>query len=301
MPEHWDGRSRTQSVAHDLPRIVYKSLGRVSLLMSSQTPLDDVEFLARSSHRVGVLRTLAAGARTRPNLHQETGIPQPTLGRILGDFEDRRWVERLGREYALTAFGALVAEEFETLLDTVETVQRLGDVVAQLPTDEMDFDVREFRDATITTPESGDAFGHLRRLEELFFGADRARLLSPTVAMGSLEDYQETYQAFLDSDKQAESVVSVDTLAQVQADEMSRQMFRPAFETGRVKMFLYDGTIPFLLAVTDGTALLAPTDEHDIPVALVETRNEAILSWVETTYEEYRAQSRQVTVDDLPQ
>ncbi|WP_435156495.1 helix-turn-helix transcriptional regulator [Haladaptatus sp. DFWS20] len=268
--------------------------------MSTPDPLDDVAFLARSPHRVGVLKILADGPMTRRDLHDDTGISQPTLGRILEPFRDRNWVERRGQEYALTPWGHLLAEDFGELLNTVESIQRLSDVVQQLPTDEMNFDIREFRDATITTPESGDAFGHLRRLEELFFGADRARLLSPTVAMGSLEDYQETYQEFLDSDKQAESIVSVDTLAQVQADEMSAQMFRPAFETGRVKMFLYDGTIPFLLAVTDGTALLAPTDEHDIPVALVETRNEAIRSWVETRIEEYREESTALTVEDLP-
>jgi predicted transcriptional regulator len=120
----------------------------------TSTPLDDVEFLARSSHRVEVLQTLATGPRPRPVLHDETGIPQPTLGRILGGFEDRNWVERRGQEYALTELGALIVAEFENLLDTVATVNRVGAVLVDLPTEELDFDVRAFADATVTTPEA---------------------------------------------------------------------------------------------------------------------------------------------------
>ncbi|WP_458208108.1 helix-turn-helix transcriptional regulator [Haladaptatus sp. NG-SE-30] len=268
--------------------------------MSTPDPLDDVAFLARSPHRVGVLEILAEGRMTRRDLHDETGISQPTLGRILEPFRDRNWVERRGQEYALTAWGNLLADDFGDLLETVESIQRLSDVVQQLPIDEMDFDVREFRDATLTKPTAGDAFRHVRRLEELFFGADHARLLSPTVATGAPEDYEEMSQEFLDGDQYAESVVPGEVLAQVQADETYVEMFRPAFESGRMRMVVYDGPIPYLLAITDGITLLAPTDNHGIPIALVETETEVVRAWAESTYEEYREEGTELTLDDIP-
>jgi predicted transcriptional regulator len=268
--------------------------------MSTPDPLEDVAFLARSAHRVAVLETLADGSMTRPELHEVTSIPQPTLGRILDPFQKRNWIERRGREYALTAWGELLVTDFRELIETVETIQQLSDVVQQLPTDEMGFDIREFADATVWIPERGDAFGHLRRLEELFFGADRARLLSPTVAMGAPDDYQELHQEFLDSDKRAESIVSVEALTQVQTDETYAEMFRPAFETGRVRMFVYNGPIPYLLAMTDDTTLLAPIDEHGIPVALVETENQTVRLWVKEKLDDYQERSTEVTLDDGP-
>lgn len=268
--------------------------------MSRPDPLEDVAFLARSAHRVAVLTTLADEPMTRPELHATTRISQPTLGRILEPFRERNWVEQQRREYALTAWGELLVTNFRDLMETVETIQQLSDVVEQLPTDEMTFDVREFADATVTKPERGDAFRHLRRLEGLFFGADHARLLSPTVATGAPEDYQEIHQEFLESDKRAESIVSVEALTQVQTDETYAQMFRPAFETGRVRMFVYDGPIPYLIAITDDTALLAPTDEHGIPVALVETEKGTVRSWVEKTLDEYQERATEVTFDDVP-
>ncbi|MDX1744944.1 MAG: hypothetical protein R3324_03305 [Halobacteriales archaeon] len=81
-------------------------------------------------------------------LHDETGISPP----ILGSFEDRHWVEHRRPDYALTQLAGLILEAFEDLFVAVETVQTLGDVVHQLPTDMMGFDIRTFADATVWTP-----------------------------------------------------------------------------------------------------------------------------------------------------
>lgn len=67
--------------------------------MDGDAPLDDIAFLARSAHRVGVLDALAEGQRERDQLRDATGASSPTLGRILADFEERHWVARDGRPY----------------------------------------------------------------------------------------------------------------------------------------------------------------------------------------------------------
>lgn len=57
-----------------------------------RTPLGDIEFLARSEHRLTVLETLPEEGLTPNELKEETGIPRATIGRILGNFEERGWV-----------------------------------------------------------------------------------------------------------------------------------------------------------------------------------------------------------------
>lgn len=268
--------------------------------MSDTTPLDDIAFLARSDHRVTVLRTLASGARTRPDLHQETEIPQPTLGRILDDFVDRHWVEHRRPEYALTASGTLVVDQFEDLLETVATVQQLGAVIQQLPTEEMDIDIREFADAAVTTPRDGDALRHVRRLEELLYSADHVRNLVTSVGPGSSDDNENRMEEFFEGDQQVEAIIPVSVL-QVVADEEMTHYFEDAIELPRLDLYLYEGTPPYMLALVDGTAVLVPTDEQGTPTAIIETDNETILSWVDAELNEYRAQSTKVTADDLPQ
>jgi predicted transcriptional regulator len=268
--------------------------------VTAPTPRDDVAFLARSAHRVEVLRTLAEGALPRPALHEATGVPQPTLGRVLGAFEDRSWVERRGREYALTPFGELVAEEFEDLLDTVGTVQRLGDALRQLPTDEMDVDVRAFADATVREPEPGDTLSHIRRMEEAWFEADRTRLLGGTLGPASFERRKEHGRAVLAGDKRAETVVSTAMMERGLSDPEIERMGREALDSDRVTAYLYDGPIPLILAIADDVAMLAPTDENGIPTVVVETDDETIRSWVDARIDEYRARSRKLTPEDLP-
>lgn len=272
--------------------------------MTIDTPLDDVEFLARSDHRVEVLRTLASGPRTRPDLNDETGISQPTLGRVLGDFEDRNWVERDGHEYELTPFGELVYGAFEDLLDTVETVQKLGDLNELLPSDEMDFDLRELGDATVITPEPGDAFRHVSRIEELFYGADTLRILSPTIAPGSTEDRHVRLAEFLESDRVNEGIVSTRAREREPlfdpANEELLGSIREALELERTRFYVYDGPIPLMLMVADGTTILAPIDHRGLPAAVIETGNGTVRAWVEAKLDEYRAQSVEVTADDLP-
>ncbi|MFB9824595.1 helix-turn-helix transcriptional regulator [Halobaculum roseum] len=283
--------------------------------MTPATPLDDVEFLARSSHRVEVLRTLASGARSRADLHDTTGISQPTLGRILGAFEDRNWVERPNGEYALTPCGELIRAEFDGLLDTVDTVQRLGDVVESLPFADLDIDVGEFGDATVTRPENGNAFLHLRRIEELYYGADRARILSPTVAPGSIEEHRSRMAEFLHSDRHNEAIVSPEAMSQELTngslsweptggpsegpppDEETAELIREALETGRVGSYLYEGEIPFMLGVADDVTMIAPTDERGVPTAVVETTNATARSWAEDLLDDYRDRSVKLTAE----
>jgi DNA-binding HxlR family transcriptional regulator len=202
---------------------------------------EDVAFLARSPHRVGVLETLADGPLTRADLHEETGISQPTLGRILSSFADRNWVERRRAEYALTPLGELLAESFAALLDTVETVQTLGDVVQQLPTDEMDFDIRTFSDATVWVPEPGDTLSHIRRMESVWFDAERRRLLGSTLGPASFDDRKK--QASRDFDRlrqlEVETIVSRAMLEQGMSDPDIRRMTLEHWDADQMSPYLY--------------------------------------------------------------
>lgn len=264
-----------------------------------EEPLADVDFLARSEHRVSVLGRLAAGPRTRRDLHEETGISQPTLGRVLGDFEDRNWAEREGHEYALTPGGELVHEAFERLLGTVGVVQKLRAVVEYLPADEFDLDLRVFADATVTTPEPGNPLAHLNRLEELWYGSTRGRVVMDLVPPGSSLDNRNRTEWFESGDQQFEAVNTAAVLDQVLADEGTAELFRRVIPSERMRIHRYEGDIPLVFGEADGTLFLAPKGEDGVPVALVETTNEAVRAWIDERWAAYVAASTELTMADL--
>jgi len=91
------------------------------------TPLEELEFLTRSSNRVAVLDALTEAPQNRDRLQERTGVSRVTLHRILTDVETMDWVERDGRTYRATRLGTLVTEEFgelHRLLRTVDDLQR---------------------------------------------------------------------------------------------------------------------------------------------------------------------------------
>jgi predicted transcriptional regulator len=267
--------------------------------MSSQTPLDDVAFLARSGHRVAVLRALAAGPLFRPALHEETGVPQPTLGRILGAFETRGWVTRDGRAYALTAWGRLVVEGFEELTEAVAATQTVGDLLGDLPPDVLDVDLRAFADATVTTPTEGDVLGHVRRAERLLAGGTRIRLVANTLVASSLAGLHDRVVESDDPDFHFETVITGAALDRALADSTFADWVAALVGSGHAPLYRYEGTVPLTVGVVDEIALLGPLDDEGLPTALVESHDPAVREWAETTYERYRTNSTEVTAADL--
>ncbi len=95
--------------------------------------IEEIEFIASSKHRVGVLEALAEGGHDRRDLESMTGAHSSTIGRVLSDFEERRWIERNGPTYELTPLGEYVADQFADLCDAMEIEGKLRAVWQWLP------------------------------------------------------------------------------------------------------------------------------------------------------------------------
>ncbi|MFP4628902.1 MAG: helix-turn-helix transcriptional regulator, partial [Halobacteriales archaeon] len=117
--------------------------------------IEDIEYLARSGHRIGVLDTLAEQPKNRHELCSSTGASSPTIGRILADFDDRRWIVRDGSTYELTPLGEYVAERFQDLRSAMETERELRDVWEYIPREMEGFSVDLFADAVVSYPGPG--------------------------------------------------------------------------------------------------------------------------------------------------
>lgn len=264
--------------------------------MTTRTTLDDVEYLASSPNRVAVLEAMVSDSHTRAELRELTGISQPTLGRVLEGFESRGWISKSGNVYRLGRFGRLLADEFDRLLDTVETVQKLARLEARLPTEQMDFDVRQFREATITTPHHPDVFAHLRRAEELVTRAAQTTWLTGNMYLDSIPKQREL---LLERGQIQEVVISTEAFDVALSRPETVAIIRELLESGRLTVYRFDGTVPLSVGIADETAIMVPYDDNDVPCALIDTENEVIRDWVAETIRDYRERADLLTVADL--
>ncbi|WP_224333776.1 helix-turn-helix transcriptional regulator [Haloprofundus halobius] len=247
-------------------------------------PFEEIVFLARSKNRIRVLEALAGGPHTRRELESTVGASQPTLARILRDFEDRYWVEREGTQYRTTASGAFVAASFTDLLSNVKTEVRLRDVVRWLPMAHLDVAFERFDDARITRPTQTTPSGPLKRALELSARADRQLVVSYVLNHEMLETI---YDATVDGSQSLRGVLSRGAVETLREDPASWRRFRELLAAENADLRLADGPVPFAVGVADETVYFFLRDESGLLRALLESTDDDVREWAVRTVEEY--------------
>ena len=249
-----------------------------------ESALEEIEFLALSANRVEVLRLLSEGRHTRDDLAAETGASQATLGRILGDFDERSWIRREDGQYVATATGRLVADGFTDLLEIMETESELRDVVRYLPTHAMDFDLRRLADATITVPSQTRPNAPLQRVLDLARDADEVRIFSHAFNEQSLSLAHERAASGEQSFRGVFSRSAIDALAE---DDELRERLAALLETDCAAVRVKEEGIPLAATVADDVVHVLLRDENGVLQASVDTDDDAVRSWAKDTFDHY--------------
>lgn len=252
--------------------------------ISMESALAEIEFLALSSNRVEVLRLLANDSRTRSDLAAATGASQATLGRILGDFEERSWVRREDGEYAATATGRLVAEGFTDLLDILETEGKLREIVEFLPTRAMEFDLRRLTDATVTMPSQTRPNAPVQRVLDLLGEAHECRVFSHAFNEQSLDEIREWVTG---SDRTFEGVFSRSAIDALAEDSGLRRRLTSLLDAQGVAVRIHDDEIPVAVTIADERVHLLLRDRTGVLRASIDTDDPAVRSWASDAFDSY--------------
>lgn len=249
-----------------------------------ESALAEIEFLALSPNRVAVLRRLAADRHTRTDLAVVTGASQATLGRILRDFEERSWIERVDGAYVATATGELVAEGFLDLLAIMETESDLRPIVEYLPTDALDFDLQRFGDATITVPSGTKPNAPVGRVLDLLRGASSVRAFSHAFNEGSLGVVEQRVTA---GEMTFEGVFSRHAIDAVADDERLRRLLESLLAAPGASVRVRDEEIPLAVTVADEAVHLLLRDANGVLQASVDTDDPTVRDWAHDEFDRH--------------
>ena len=247
-------------------------------------PLEEIEFLARSTNRVEVLQLLATRPHTRGELAATTEASQATLGRILEDFSERSWVTREGDTHVATATGALVADGIDEFVAVLETEGKLRDVVAYLPTDAFGFDLRDLADATVTVPTRTRPSAPLQRVLDGMERATTVRAVSHTLNEQSLTTAHRRVTA---GRQTFEAVLSSSTLEALAADDELWTRVRALADHDDAVIRVARAAVPLSVTVVDGTVYLLVRDELGILRAAIHTDDSTVRDWADETVSHY--------------
>lgn len=257
-------------------------------------PFEDFEFLARSEHRVRVLRALAQGPCDRTDLESTTGASRATLGRILGDFQDRGWIERSGADYETTPVGDLVASDVDDLLATFQAARTLGAVVDWVPVDAMDVDLRSFGDATVVRATEIDTGAPMRHYLDRLESARMLRVLLYGVDATGIDTIRERVT---DDEFDSEAVLAPAAVETVRTVDRMGDRLAAAVREGH-DVYRATERPRHDFAIVDDAVCFFLVDDGGLR-GLVETTNEDVREWATETYAAHRADADRLDADDL--
>lgn len=258
-------------------------------------PLEEVAFLANSANRIDVLRRLAEEPRSRRELVDATDASRPTVGRVLGEFEQRNWVDRTGRRYELTPLGRLVMGAIDGVLSVMETEQRLRSAVRWIPTERIGFDLELFTDAHVSTPEPGASHRPINRFIELVERADSTRGFGiGTLAPMSAETLFRKARSGMETEIIYPAAVLVDNLL------LAPDAARDAIDQGNLSPMVHED-LPCGLYVFDDRVVLGGYDRGTGVLRVVlDTGDPDAIEWADTIYARYRAEADPYDPEQLP-
>lgn len=257
--------------------------------------LEEIEFLSLSTNRVDVLTRLAEGPQTRQELGASIDASQPTLGRILRDFEDRNWITRTAEGYEATVTGRLVADGIDEFYGLLETELKLREFVDWLPTEELTFDLRQLRDATITVPTRTRPGAPVGRVIELVEDAEEVTVLSHAFNDRMLQAVTD----WVDGGDRFEGVFSADAIKSVTEDTALAGQLRTLLAAETAAVRIYDGPVPLAVTLTDTMVSLLIRDDAGRLQAAIDTDNTPVSVWAAELYERYRNDSRPLEPETL--
>jgi predicted transcriptional regulator len=259
--------------------------------------MESIAFLARSTNRVQVLRTISEEQPDRSTLREDLPIARTTLARILNEFESRGWITRNGTAYRTTPVAEAILAKFDPLRATVEGIHTLGEAIDWLPPLVKELDFRQFRDCSITKPTTENPAKHLDRGLELIGGASRYRALVTTAIPSYVQAVKELQTAG-PLDKQG--VIEANFLGTLR-DNPERAEPWYAFAASETT-WIYHGRVPVDLHIVDDTVLLwlreRSGDELNV-YGLLESQNSDLKEWAEELFETYKQDAELLEADML--
>lgn len=260
----------------------------------TSSPLDAIEYLARSNHRVTALSALARRPQSRADLLEITGVSQSTIGRTLREFEERRWIRRNGRQYEATDLGAFVADGMGELVEKIETEEKVRDVWQWLPSEGSGFTVEMCSNATVTVADAENPYRPVNRFLSLLRETGEFRFAGLDVAM--LEPCKDEICERIKEGMEAE-MINPPRVAQYIRSTCADQ-FSDALASGNLTVRLHDDLPSYGVSLFDDRIAISGYDPDSVTVrALIDTDDPEAREWAESVYDSYRRQIPTVGIE----
>lgn len=261
---------------------------------TTDSPIDDIAYLARSEHRVPTLAALTVRPRSRSELWELTGVSSSTIRRTLSEFEDRNWIVRDGYRYETTQLGAFIASEMADLIERFDTEQKLRNVWSWLPDENTGFSIEFCTEAEVTEATGDQPYRPVNRFKELLEGAESVRFALLDVAL--LEPCKDDLCTRIVEGMETEIIDPPRVIRYIRTS--CAELFEEAFDSGNLTVRVHDDLPSFGLAVFDDRVAVIGYDNDGVTVrVLIDTDEPDARAWATERLEMYNRQTPTISIE----
>lgn len=263
--------------------------------IGTETPIDDIAYLARSEHRAPALIALTVRPRSRSELWEMTGVSESTIRRTLSEFENRDWVDRDGYQYEATQLGAFVASAMADLIDQIETERELRDVWRLLPDEDSGFTIDMCSAATVTVAHPEAPSRPVSRFCSLIEETKQLRITGLDVAM--LDSCTEKLCNRIIEGMETELINPPRVADYIRSN--CPEIFSEALESGNLDVRLHDDLPPFGVSIFDHRVGVIGYDRDAVTVrVIVDTDETETREWAESTFTSHRRKTPTLPIEN---
>ena len=236
-----------------------------------------IAFLTGSDGRIAVLGALANEPHRPCELRERTEPSRTAIHRALSGFQEYGWVHKCDEQYALTAAGRHVAEQYETLAAVVERSDRFSDFLAVFPhADDLPFPFEgEVTVATPTEPQAAETFFFENMPEDI----DRFRGFTPVITHCLVKSFEPTVEAGT-----AVELVYDESVTQ-RLQEAYPETMDVALQSDLVTIHVVRRPLEGGLALVDGNVFLKAYGSHGNLKACLHSTDDRLLAWAKNWFE----------------
>lgn len=261
--------------------------------------LEDVAYLARSPNRVRILQALVSTPASPREFRERTGTSKTTCNRILTEFAERSWARQtVDGTYEATPRAHHVATQFRPFVDSMATIQALGDGLSVLPVDDLvwgpdgqlTLGVHHFADATVKWKAPQQQGVGRAALAEAF----RTTSTIHTISAGAPpRTVGEVVQDRADREEiSGIAVFTTELFEYLREQHVGPPDWKDVIESG-VETFRYDGSTPNNLTVTDESTFIWG-EATDGTYGVVITRDDVVREWGRDVVKRYRDRAERI-------
>lgn len=258
-------------------------------MLSDNTTSDIIDLLGQ---RTRFLECLQETPKDKRTLVEDLDCSRSTIDRGVRELESLGLLRYDTTGYDSTVCGQLAAKEYRQFERRIETLFELQPFFEWISPNTFELELEWLTDAELLLPEPSNPYSMINRHVQLLKETGIGQFTLPYIGLHAAEA---AHEGIVQKGAEHELVVVPTVAETLQTSPAFAELIKEMAATGRLDVFVYEGSFPYGVAIYDDEVVQIIVDENEEPRAVLETDRAEVREWAQRKIDEYKQQSTKLS------